>query len=98
MKVYLSGPMTGLPQSNYPAFDAAAASLRAIGYDVVNPADIGREIGDGLEWSQYMRPCIAALVQCDAVVMLPGWHESRGAMIERDIALALGMQVRWSCL
>lgn len=39
-RLYLSGPMTGLPQQNYPAFHAAAASLRLAGYRVVNPAEL----------------------------------------------------------
>ena len=39
-RLYLSGPMTGLPQQNYPAFHAAAASLRRAGYRVVNPAEL----------------------------------------------------------
>ena len=40
MRVYLAGPMTGIPQFNFPAFDAAEADLRARGYDVVPPADL----------------------------------------------------------
>lgn len=39
--IYLSGPMTGLPAFNYPAFNAAAARLRSAGYLVYNPADSG---------------------------------------------------------
>lgn len=40
MRVYLAGPMTGIPQFNFPAFDAAEADLTARGYEVVPPADL----------------------------------------------------------
>lgn len=39
-KFYLAGPMTGIPQFNFPTFDAAAADLRSRGYDIVSPAEL----------------------------------------------------------
>jgi len=36
--IYIAGPMSGLPEFNYPAFFAAAEQLTAAGYDVLNPA------------------------------------------------------------
>ncbi|QIG73324.1 DUF4406 domain-containing protein [Rhizobium phage RHph_Y5A] len=39
MRIYLAGPMSNLPQFNFPAFHAAAAKLRAEGHYVFNPAE-----------------------------------------------------------
>lgn len=88
---YLAGPMTGLPYYNYPAFHAAAAKLRAMGHTVLNPAE--NPAPPCGTWQAYMRMALAQLVQCQSIVMLPGWGYSRGAMIERELALSLGMEV-----
>lgn len=42
-RIYISGPMSGMPEHNFPAFNAEAARLRALGYDVVNPAELNPE-------------------------------------------------------
>jgi hypothetical protein len=92
MRVYLSGPMTGIPLFNFPAFHAAAAELRAKGYDVVNPAELDEADEKQMEWSDYLRRDIAQLVTCQGIAMLPGWENSKGAQLERHIADALGME------
>lgn len=91
-KVYVSGPMTGLPEHNFPAFKAAAAELRAAGYGVEDPADKG--IVPGWSWSDYLRYDLGVLVKCDQVATLPGWRKSPGARLEVLVAKALGMPVR----
>lgn len=89
-RLYLAGAMSGLPEMNYPAFFAEAERLRAIGYLVENPAD--NPVQDS--WQGYMRVAIAQLVKCDAVALLPGWENSRGARIENDLAISLGIKAR----
>ncbi len=94
MRVYLSGPMSGLPELNFPAFHAAAARLRAEGLQVVNPAEINPD-GE-MTWEACMRQDIKALCDCDAIVLLPGWQASKGAHLELHIAHRLGMEVRFA--
>jgi hypothetical protein len=91
-RIYISGPMTGLPDLNFPAFHAAAARLRAAGYEVVNPAEINP--GSDMSWAQCMRADIKALCDCDTIALLPGWMDSSGAHLEMHIAHRLGMAVR----
>lgn len=91
VRIYISGPMSGLPELNFPAFHAAAAALRAKGFDVVNPAEINAEHPG--RWESCMKADIKALCDCDALVMLPGWERSNGAHLEVHLAHRLGMQI-----
>lgn len=92
MKVYLAGPMTGLPDFNFPAFNERAHALRALGYTVINPAE--NDNGDTSKpWAYYMRQDIGHLLDVDAVAVLPGWQRSKGATLEVTIARALELPV-----
>ena len=88
-RLYLSGPMSGLPDSNVPTFNAEAERLRARGYEVVNPAENGLPADSA--WATHMRADIAAMMTCDELVYLPGSFNSRGAWIEMELAMNLGM-------
>jgi hypothetical protein len=90
-KLYLCGPMTGLPDFNYPAFHAQAALLRRAGFKVVNPAEDA--LPDDAPWAGHLRLAIVKLVSCHAVATLPGVEHSRGAQLEIHIAKQLGMRV-----
>ena len=91
MKIYISGPMSGLPQNNYPAFMAAEAALIAAGYEVLNPARNG--LPATATWDEHMRVDIIMLMGADGVALLDGWDESRGAAKEVHAAHGL-MPVR----
>lgn len=92
MRLYISGPMTGIPDWNFPAFNAAAEVLSEYGYDVSNPAGGGAD--SGKSWADYLKEDIRLLLDCDGVATLPGWTASRGACLEVHIARSLGMPVR----
>ena len=89
-RVYLAGPMTGIADFNYPAFNAMADQLRAAGYQVENPADHG--IIPGAQWADYMAYDLTRLGLCGVIALLPGWERSEGAKLEVQIAHRLGMK------
>jgi len=89
--IYIAGPMTGLPDLNFPAFHAAAAMLRAQGHDVINPAEINPD--QAMPWKECMRRDLAAVVFCEAIYLLPGWQASKGATLEHHVAERLGLTI-----
>jgi Domain of unknown function (DUF4406) len=89
--VYVAGKITGLPKTDVrQKFDLVATQLRELGYRVVNPSP-GAD--DNRTWDEAVRMEIKKMLECDELHMLPDWQESRGAQLERDIALRLGMEV-----
>lgn len=92
-RVYLAGPMTGIADFNFPAFNAEAEILRAQGLSVLNPADHG--IVAGANWADYLRHDIAGLASCERIHLLSGWSKSKGAQLEVTIAKALGMAITY---
>lgn len=91
MRVYLSGPMTGMPDLNFPAFNTAAAQLREEGLEVVNPVEVNPD--PTTPWHECMRADIKALCDCDAICLLPGWETSTGANLELHIGHRLGLHI-----
>ena len=90
-RIYIAGAMSGLPELNYPAFHAAAKSLRDLGYAVENPAE--NPVPPCGSWEAYMRMALAQLVRCDEIHMLRGWSKSRGARLENQLAKELGLLI-----
>ena len=91
MRIYISGPMTGYINMNFPAFEKAAETLRAAGLEVVSPHEVETIING--TWDAYMRADLALLLTCDAVATLEGHQASIGATLECHVARALHMPV-----
>jgi hypothetical protein len=108
MRVYLAGPMRNYPEFNQEAFKAGAAKLREAGHEVFSPYEDNLRNGldsAGMAGKQAeaekirpLRECIAAdlswiSLHAEAVIVLPGWKESRGATAETAAAIALDLPI-----
>lgn len=102
MKVYLAGPMSGYPEHNFPAFDEVAGEMRALGHEVISPAELSRQIGvigeaDGTiaadRYAICMRQDIEALLKVEGIICLPGWQKSKGAKFEVHLGQLLGLKI-----
>ncbi len=90
-RIYLSGAMTGIPEHNFPAFNAEANRLRHLGYDVINPVDINPDVTT--PYNECLRNDLKALLDYDTIAMLDGWMDSNGAHLEMHVAQRVGIRV-----
>lgn len=90
-RLYVAGPMSGYEDANYPAFNAAADALRAAGYEVFNPVDIGDM---GSHYTDLLKEDIRIILDCDGIAVLEKWWESTGARLEVNVAGIIGLPVR----
>ena len=97
--VYISGPVTGIPNHNKPQFELAEKMLLKR-FQAFNPSRIDWPTGRVLEglplWQYFMHHCVKAIPDCDAMLMLPNWQNSKGAMWEHKIAEMLGLPIFYS--
>lgn len=97
--------MSGHPEHNFPAFRDAARTLRAQGHEVVSPVELdeaegfnekgGPVISGSSEWAAFLARDVKIVAEpdIDAVVVLPEWESSRGAVLEVHVARELGKRV-----
>ena len=92
MKIYISGPITGRPIKDAEEhFARKEFILKCPSVKPINPMKIKPFLGFE-NWYCYMITDVWALLKCDAIYMLKGWEQSRGAKIEKRIAEFMGMR------
>jgi len=96
--IYISGPMTGIPEFNYPAFEQMFQTLVSKGISVQSPHKVGNApFNDpGEAWLWYMKQSINMLLSCNTILMLQGWENSKGAVLEKTIAENLKYPIYYS--
>lgn len=100
MRVYICGPMSGYPEHNYPAFDAAEEVLKEQKHIVINPANLTRSFCEkhriavkDLTYRHVLLTDLNLMATCDAILLLPGWEGSKGAKLEYDLARLLELEI-----
>ncbi|MCD8198223.1 MAG: DUF4406 domain-containing protein [Lachnospiraceae bacterium] len=88
LRVYISGAITGTDDYRE-RFARAEAFLMGQGCSVINPAKIDAALPADMTYEEHMKIDMMLLESCDAVYMLKGWQESRGA--NREYGYALGV-------
>lgn len=99
LRLYLAGPMRGLPRFGFDNFDAGKELCRRLGIHVISPADLDRaegfdpngELGD-FDLHAAMRRDIAVVIdpRTDGIVRLRGWEMSQGTAVEMTVNQAVG--------
>lgn len=108
-RIYISGPMSGIPNFNASAFNNAERKLRNAGWFPINPIAVDALHGDTYEkerstgvWisdhrTKYLKRDLEMIMSdtdpIDAVYMLRGWTNSRGATVENAVARALDKEI-----
>lgn len=105
LKFYVAGGMRGYPDNNFPAFDAACASIRERGHIAIGPQEFDRLCGFTESYMREFavtdddirrflaRDLLLIIHEADALCVLPGWNLSKGAMAEVALALALRIPI-----
>ena len=99
-RIYIAGPMRGVKDFNRAAFTEHAARLRALGWAVENPVEIGGRFGaveeiasDNALLRRLMEYELVTIKSVDAVFMLSGWEFSKGSRRELQEALTAEVPV-----
>lgn len=94
--IYIAGPMSGLPDNNFSRFFDAEARLLADGWDPINPSRFSGVFGEQPAGKMLDACCEAeraAIPHCDAIYLLKGWEDSKGAKRELAVALQHNLEV-----
>lgn len=80
--LYVSIPYSGHEDTFPTRCEAAKKKYHKEGCRVITPADIIKD--SATPYSQCMGKCIEVLLECDEVVFLSGWYDSKGCNLEHS--------------
>lgn len=94
MRIYISGPITGIePSVAYRWFLNAEWKIQKLGHIAVNPLKIGYFLPEDFRHQDFMDVDMAILKKMDAIVLLDGWESSQGCTQEFSYACRNDMKI-----
>ena len=107
MRVYLSGGIHGVGNAG-DRFLAGSRVLTGLHHEPVSPLDItacehgscahglvGKDVRNGHTWACWLKYDLMAMLDCEAIAMLPNWEASPGARLENSVATSVGLRRVW---
>lgn len=97
-RIYIAGPMTGKEDLNRVEFEKAAKFIEesSKGFSIgFNPHDVANMLGwdESTLLSTIASTLLVDLANCDAIYMLRGWQDSKGATAEHAVAKWIGLEI-----
>ena len=86
---YISGEVSNDPDFRK-KFNQTEKELSSKGLVILNPVRYER---NGKEWTWYLKRDVRKLSYCDGIILLYGWANSRGAMVEYSLAIKLKLKI-----
>jgi hypothetical protein len=95
MLVYVSGKYSGDVDTNIENAAKIAGELWDMGHAVICPHmnTAHFEHRCSATWKTYIDGDLNMISRCDAIVMVPGWEDSKGAVVEKEYAERLHIPV-----
>lgn len=94
MKIYISLPISGNPiEEVRKQAEEARQFILDLGHTPVSPLEI--YAGTNPTYADHLCYDLRAMIDCDAIVMTPGWRFSVGCNIEHNVAYYVSCDPRY---